>query len=441
MITDFQNQLTYCGILDDVVYRYPWSKPIKLQSIHQQLVTSAIYGKKILISDGCLIANPLLINDISNVDTSLIGNLLMSGAGRLFCRSKDFNLAEGFEKTAERVPVQKAIVDDRPRWKRLRSDLEYLSSAIRPYMMPWPSDKNMGQLFLKLLKQIADACSDKRGRIIPTGSNLDFDSIFTRFERSLGSSAEGARSRWEEACWAHYCASDPAVATNALAAINEGRLEAVRTYPGYEQVRQMMWVANEVYHLAYTVGASHSATNHELPGIKKPAIGVATALVTMFDDLVTPEEGNAALTDKVRLAELKESIIPIPAKLKLKNFEFIPKLSNHGPTRRARDDYLEALKSFIDGDENAGRVKQAKRELADLLAKLLVSGTKTKASKMSVEVVTELLIENAAHHGVVLLAAAAAAAPVVATGAAIAAPTLTALLAIGGGTAASLMFE
>ena len=61
MFTGFRDQLTYFGTLDDVdIERYPWPTEVDLPTIRQQLITSAIYDKKLLINDGGVVANATL---------------------------------------------------------------------------------------------------------------------------------------------------------------------------------------------------------------------------------------------------------------------------------------------------------------------------------------------------------------------------------------------
>ena len=51
-----------------------------------------------------------------------------------------------------------------------------------------------------------------------------------------------------------------------------------------------MNVANELYHLAYSVGADASMREELSGGSKKSTVGVATSVITAFPDLVGPEE-------------------------------------------------------------------------------------------------------------------------------------------------------
>ncbi len=286
MLSDFRRQLTYYGILDDVVQRYPWPARINLRSIQHQLITSAIYGKRILINDGYLLANPMLVDDLSDIGHSLTGALLRSGVARLFTRSGDSNLAEGIERTAEHVASHRALINDRKRWPRLRSELEALADDVGHRNVPWPRDKNMGQIFYLLMERIAGLSGRESEAIVPRQLRGDFDAIFELYRGLMNPTYDGARNYWEEACWRHLAGRD--VDPGALGTLRLQRAQ-LAAFPEYPRVVPFMNVANEVYHIAYSAGAARSVALSSDAALTDSTVGVATALVSAFPDLVGEE--------------------------------------------------------------------------------------------------------------------------------------------------------
>jgi len=153
------DQVTYYGTLDDVVHRYPWGqerfgRPLDLHALQSQLVTAAIYDKTVVINDGYLIANQLLVPDLSDTSTSLIGTMIKGRFAYLYARGGEARLIEGMERTAKDgagVKTHAAIMLDKERWKLLRHGLSQLEYYARGEIIPWPYDKNMGHVFYLLI--------------------------------------------------------------------------------------------------------------------------------------------------------------------------------------------------------------------------------------------------------------------------------------------------
>ena len=372
MFSDFQKQLTYYGVLDDVVDRYPWPAKLNLQSIQHQLITSALYGKRILINDGYLVANPMLIGDLANIAESLTGSLLRADVARLFTRSGASNLAEGIERTAPHVSTHRALVSNKKRWPQLRRELENLSSDVGQRAIPWPRDKNMGQIFYLLMERIAGMTGSDGDRIVPPGLRHDFDAIFDRFRKELSPEFDGARNHWEEVCWRHIAGYDVDPHTLGTMRIEGDRLRSFKEYP---RVVPFMNIANEVYHLAYSAGASRSIALGAGRDLGATDVGVATALVTAFPDLamaeaVVEEEG----IDRETLESMNQLLITLPPELEFSgNFDFIYTIRRSTPVLEAADAYLDGLELFSRGgitlDEGIIRRDNYIEQLSTILAR------------------------------------------------------------------------
>lgn len=378
MFTDFSNRLTYFGTLDDVVYRYPGPVPLDAPAIQQQLLTAAIYDKKILINDGYLITNPHLLDDLEDIDRSLIGNLMMTGIARLFARGGSTNLAGALESGAEKIDTHRRIVSDTEKWRRMRDDLEFLSRQVGSNIVKWPADKNMGELYYSLMKRARGLPDDQRCTLMKEQDFRNFDDIFDRFDGAvIKPTYERARSEWEKQCWIHFAQKD--VESHEIA--NIGNLtERQARFPQYNAVRRMMNVANEIYHLAYSIGAGHSiASSPPGGGVDPAAIGMASNLVTAFPDLLGPEQPPAFVEDRGIIGKLNGLLIGVPARIRFKDdFFFVTRLTTNGNCRRARAHYLEALQAFVNNGtpEREKLAAEARDTYASALHDQLVPGMK-----------------------------------------------------------------
>lgn len=394
MFTDFQRQLTYYGVLDDVVDRYPWPTSMAPQAIRQQLITSAIYGKQILINDGYLIANPMLLEDLRDIRHSLIGVLLDSGTARLFTRSGNTNLAEGIERTSEHVATHRKLVSDRKIWPTLRGQLDIVSKRAAGSALPWPADKNMGEIFYLLMERIAASDHALGSRIVPLGLRDDFDVIFRLFQAMISPKFDGARNYWEEACWQHFAGYD--IDPHALGAIRmeQARIEA---YPEYQRVRPFMNIANEVYHLAYSAGAARSIA---LRGEAEPSgtiIGMASAFVTAFPDLagaerVTRDDG----IDEAKLQALNQLLITLPADIEFGNdFDFVAEIRLSSDVRLAGDAYLDGLEAFCRDEMTFDAMLTVRDGYVAELSRRMAKKLRRGASYLAGDSLSDLLVAAA----------------------------------------------
>jgi hypothetical protein len=358
MFTSFRNRLTYFGTLDDVVYRYPWPNPLSLQAIQHELVTAAVYDKKILINDGYLIANPQLITELTNSNTSLIGNLLHSGIARIFARGGSRNLAEGLEGTAKHIPTHQFLLDDERQWRAIRDSLESLSRQIAGYTVGWPADKNMGELFCHLLERIYSMSNSQRQALMPTSLYADFDKTYEIFVRARDPATfDGARTCWENACWKH--ATQETIGDEelkklpnkimALPTVEERKTE----YENYPKVRLLMNVANDIYHLSYTLAALHaiqSSPPDPHSDIDTSTIGMASSVITSYPDLLDYEIPSKDVVDARILEGLDQLLITIPSDIRFgNNFNFVSTLYGDINCSAAREAYLSAIERFVSG--------------------------------------------------------------------------------------------
>jgi hypothetical protein len=371
MLTDFRNRLTYFGTLDDVVYRYPWPKALDRRAIQHQLVTAAIYDKKILVNDGYLIANPTLLAELVDIDQSLIGNLLTSGTARLFARGGIANLGAGLEASAEKIATHREVQKDTKKWRQIRDQLDYMSGEVSRYTVAWPDDKNMGQLYYKLLSETTGMQSAMRASLLPPELFDDFDAIHKLFDSDIDHRTfDAARTTWERHCWTHF--NDGHVVEPDQITRLSSLHERVRAFPKYPRVRMMMNVANDIYHLAYSVGALHAIQKTPSEGIDGTTIGMASSVMTAFPDLVGSEEMREPQAPKDRLHELGQLLITIPPAIKFtEEFSFATRMRSNWRCRKTREAYLAALADFIDGKLTFEEAIEACDDYINILAILM----------------------------------------------------------------------
>ena len=371
MFTGFRDRLTYFGTLDDAVERYPWPTEIDLPTMRQQLITSAIYDKKILVTDGYVVANATLLNDLKNIGTSLMGNMLTSEVARFFLRDEAFNLAEGIERNAATIATHREVVNDK-NWPSMREDLELASKRVEHLTLRWPKGKNMGHMFYLLLERVRGMNQQDKQGIVGSTRTRDFDRVFDEFQRRINrTNYDAARTTWEDCCWWAIGGLPQTPKLSILYDKNErARLRR------YDDIRVFMNVANELHHLAYSVGADASLREESTGVSKKSTIGVATSVITAFPDLIGPEEV-ACVSEHKGLQYLNQLLITVPPELKFKeDFSFITQFTSLGSCRHAREHYLQSIEEFLNGsvefDSPAFRTSIAARdEFVNELAQIM----------------------------------------------------------------------
>lgn len=394
------DQITYYGTLDDVVHRYPWGserfgRPLDLHAIRAQLVTAAIYDKTVVINDGYLIANPLLIPDIEDVSTSLIGTMIKGQAAYLYARGGEANLIEGMERTAKGgagVTTHAAIMADTDRWPRLKNGLELLERHSRNEVIPWPHDKNMGHVFFLLMESVREKTGLQSATTVPDRLRSDFDAIFKKFKDRLDEDFDQARTVWEEEAWTHFRGSDLDETTLGASRFSVGEL---REQPEYEDVRAMMNVANEMYHLAQSAGSSRGIELTPAHALQKPGrlIGVATALPDDHEGLLAPRDTGG---DSEVYSMLNQLMLSIPSELMFTgDFSFIEQLRSVSGVQDARDLYLDTLWRFANGVATFDDAVSARDGYATRLAEILQGHVVDPWTLRAVEHLGELIIATA----------------------------------------------
>jgi hypothetical protein len=252
----------------------------------------------------------------------------------------------------------------------------------------------MGQIFYLLMERIAGMTGPGGERIVPVGLRHDFDAIFDLFRKELSATFDGARNQWEEVCWRHMAGRD--VDPHALGTL---RMEAdrVRAFPEYARVLPFMNIANEVYHLAYSAGASRSIALGAGSDLGATNVGVATALVTAFPDLAAAETLNEEDgIDRDTLERMNQLLITLPPELEFSgNFDFIYKIRRYTPVLEAADIYLDGLELFSRGGITSEEGIRRRDDYIDQLAGIMAPRLRYKKRWVAAKGFSDLLLAGA----------------------------------------------
>lgn len=390
-------QTTYYGTLDDVVYRYPWGKepegqPLDLDALRSQLITAVIYDKAIIVNDGYLVANPLISPDLMNTASSLIGTMLKGSAAFLYSRNGEARLEEGIERTAasgQGVRSHAAIINDPRRWEDLKWGLKNLDHVARGQVLPWPADKNMGEVFYLLMKSVVNRPGSYTRTTVPDHMRADYDAVFREFEANLDDSYDAARTKWEEFSWRHFLGYD---VDKDMEGTSNFTVEELRTYPVYDQVRVFMNIANEMYHLAQTAGAARSlelTPDHPL-AVEQKNVGVATALIDDHEQLISSQWSQPDLAKHSALSQL---MLSVPHELRFTgDFSFVERFRYDKIVYDERNHYLELLRDFANDECSFGDAEQARDSYAKRIADIMHGHVRGARSLRYAEQLFELLI-------------------------------------------------
>ncbi|KPF80423.1 hypothetical protein IP88_00470 [alpha proteobacterium AAP81b] len=229
----------------------------------------------------------------------------------------------------------------------------------------------MGQIFYLLMERIAGLSGPDSEWIVGAELRQDFDAIFARFKTLINYTYDGARNCWEEACWQHIAGYD--IDPNALGTIRMEK-DRVLAFPEYPRVVPFMNIANEVYHLAYSAGAARSVALGAGSDLSAPIVGVATAFVTAFPDLVSEETVDADFgVDETTLERMNQLLVTLPRNVEFgDDFSFVFDMRWKTEVLEAANEYLNGLELFMRGgiefDEGIRRRDAYIEQLSSLMA-------------------------------------------------------------------------
>lgn len=313
-------RLTYYGMLDDVVERYPFSNDGGWQDVERDLVLNAIYGKPILVNDGYLTANPLVHSQLLDLSNSCVGNLLIHRFGRVFSRDQstkdNFNLAKGIEDAARNKIATHAAMVNGPSWNRTKESLEALSKVLKDDAILWPKSKNTSAILHHL---VDEAIGGSRRFLEHDEDKGVFAEIFHQVS-GADPQFNSLRGEFEIACLRHFEKKPISPLDPELKKLNS-----------YGQVQRLMKPMNEFYHTAMAIAAQVSADDglinkHHL--VKSNTIGLVTsttlALPQYLDGFQNNDESDGWLA-QFKPASLKEidRMILTLGRIRFRSFEFI----------------------------------------------------------------------------------------------------------------------
>ncbi|MGJ8639613.1 MAG: hypothetical protein ACSHYA_09490 [Opitutaceae bacterium] len=287
------------------------------------------------MNDGYLIANPELLPSLNNASTSLLGNALRSFSVRLFCRNQPRDIAAGLQKSAENLDTHRNAISGKD-GKVFMDQMEILQRYISTEAIQWPQDKNVSAIFAAFLELI------HRGNAIelslPTKqSKRDFETVYTRFIEEMDSNFNFARQRWEQLSW--ECISGINLTQQDLSQ------EQYKNFDGYNRVLNLMHVANEAYHMAYTAALDWVIQSKFKDGNKetRPLTAFCPAYFDFF------EKQDYAHQPKTRLDGLGELLISFDSIKfgKYANYSWLQDFVFNNEVSQVKRDYLDKLQAYM----------------------------------------------------------------------------------------------
>ena len=316
--------ITYAGIFDDSVDRYPWwSVRTDEQYINQQLMHNFIYDRKPLINDGYLITHPVLRKQIIEYDTSLAGSLFRSGNLILYHRGADsLDIAGGLESTAKASGIRSHLdIIESGEWDQLGPAINALGKHAGVVKRCWPG-RNIGEAFYRLMERVLDSGEAEIG--LRYSSKCEFERVLQNYLMRNGNDTNytGARGLWTESAIDTVCEKSGA--------------------HGYMKRRQeLMQIANECYHLAHGVCIQQDEARQE-----QNQVAVLTGQSGMFNDLIVPDN----LVDLENIYRAGYLLIAMPETFNLKDCTRLIGLAEIREFHQLRSTYINQLNTFISAE-------------------------------------------------------------------------------------------
>ncbi len=305
---------TYIGTLDDMALKYPWNFQMGEDFLNREIFRSVVLGREILINDGYLINHPLALSQVMEGDNSPLRALAREGHVRILCRDKE---NENFHLMPEKMATngistyQKLIRQSN--WPETRRRLESFGNSIRSRggIEYWPST-DMSISFERLIDRLDGLSTGQIG--LTSVSDVLFRKVLEHFRRSMREHKDRPRDRWEKVCRSMVTLYD--CTDRELA------------------VRQLMNLANEVYH--YNFGLALSANSDR-------EISVETQYSYAFADFLRSETGIASLQGQIPSVRLPNNI-PYNDGSRLPPF-----CDPSSKIGEARSNYLDAMNRYLNG--------------------------------------------------------------------------------------------
>lgn len=325
---------TYMGTFDDVVERFPWNVEINSNYLRASVARHALLGGNLILNDGYLIQNKLAKDALLKGLKSPLYNLMRDGFVRVLSSHED--IMESLYKRAESGVATIKDVIDSPDWELIKPRLEEISrqQQARSLNLGWPR-KNMGIGFRETILRCRNQPHENLG--LQQVSSTTLERVFDSFEKQLNADCTAARTVWENA---------------AKSVLNE----EVSTREARVQINELMGIANEAYHMNFSICLGAEADFD---------VGVETRQSAAFNELIDePELLMENLPDVRGIALPDHRAFGNPEKLR--NFT-VP--GEEGFLLKQR--YLQALEANLSGpnSETESAYETIRFQYADVIAR------------------------------------------------------------------------
>lgn len=334
---DAGRRLTYAGTLDDRVQAFPWpSAPVDRDTMTFEILSALMHDRPLLLNDGYLVANQQMLASLVNVETGLMPILIRGGFIRLFTRGESIDIPAGIEAAAASGVTTHAELVRSKEWATARPGLEELGRDASRHCVRWPR-RSMGWLFHAVLTSVLDRNERQLG--LERDARDTLDRATAEYERRLDHTRfAAARTHWQKS------------------------VESVTTSTRIRTV--MMNLANEAYHVAYSIAATES--------LGTDTLRVATAYSLAFKDYLDFPAGRPKVDDAT-LARLASLMLVPPRIEDDTRGAFLQEFFGRGDLRDEfaahRREYLRSIDELARGGA-LGAAKCARDAYARILARL-----------------------------------------------------------------------
>jgi hypothetical protein len=204
---------TYAGLLDDSVWRYPWTPPGGSENLDLVLARQFLFGGRLLINDGYLVAQPELFAALGD-PVSLLVQLIAAGHAAVLSTRRPIS-SSILDRARSGVATHAALVED-PDWPDIATMLDQIDERYDRHMQ-WPG-RDLTPGFTRLARNWAAR---------QLGALDDFSEVVLN---QLLTDQRAPRTQWET------------LANEELSAGRLSRLERAAA----------MQAANQIYHLNFT---------------------------------------------------------------------------------------------------------------------------------------------------------------------------------------------
>jgi hypothetical protein len=330
---------TYAGALDDMVVWYPWPKiKVNRQSLNERLAYSVVAGTPFLLNDGYLVLNKACLQSLEDGNSPL-RVLLNAGYVRVLSRTASPSFEELIRDGAKKkIPSYQSLLKDRRKLNAVIKTVKPIENSLQAnkLFVNWPK-QDLTPTYVALIRHLLGQAHLARG--VPDVPVRVFEAVATKFLHEMSIEPNAPRSVWKRVAEA------------------EARSD--------RQIRLLMQLANEVYHLNFGIGLSAAAPAN-MPAYRELAVQTRMP-VGLWDFYKTHQP-------KLKSTEPLPQPPGLPGGVDYANGNLlVPFFDPRQDIGAAREKYLAAHAGFLAGTLSNSEMCKMAKEYQDLINKYLLT--------------------------------------------------------------------